>query len=73
MLDGLSIAASWTAELAAEAESLRRALGRPPGLAIVLVGNRLDSQLYVQRKLEACTKVRSSDVLHHLPLLAQEQ
>ena len=58
MLDGLSIAAAWTAELAAEAESLRTALGRPAGLAIVLVGNRLDSQLYVQRKLEACTKVR---------------
>lgn len=59
MLDGLSVAAAWTAELGAEAEILRKVLKRPPGLAIVLVGNRLDSQLFVQRKLEACTKVRT--------------
>ncbi len=59
MLDGLSMAAAWTKELAAEADVLRGALGRPPALAIVLVGSRLDSQLYVQRKLAACAKVRT--------------
>ncbi|KAK9835167.1 hypothetical protein WJX81_002639 [Elliptochloris bilobata] len=66
-LDGLGPAAAWTTELAAEADSLRRALGRPPGLAIVLVGNRLDSQLYVQRKLEACAKVGIRASVDRLP------
>ena len=32
--------------------------GRPPGLAVVLVGDRPDSQIYVHRKQEACRKVR---------------
>ena len=32
--------------------------GRPPGLAVVLVGGRPDSKIYVHRKEEACRKAR---------------
>ena len=32
--------------------------GRPPGLAVVLVGGRPDSKIYVHRKEEACEKAR---------------
>ena len=34
--------------------------GRPPGLAVVLVGARPDSKIYVHRKEEACRKARCS-------------
>lgn len=34
--------------------------GRPPGLAVVLVGGRPDSKIYVHRKEEACRKARPS-------------
>ena len=40
---------------------------RAPGVAVVLVGNRPDSLVYVKRKREACASVGISFKLHHLP------
>ena len=57
ILDGSSISRAWQEELGREAASLRQRLGRPPGLAVVIVGDRPDSKIYVQRKLEACARV----------------
>lgn len=57
-LDGRSVAAAWQGELAAGVPAIASALGRPPSLAVVVVGQRPDSLLYVSRKLEACTQVR---------------
>lgn len=48
------MAAEWCTELAAHARSVAEKLGRPAGLAVVLVGSRPDSALYVARKQEAC-------------------
>lgn len=56
------MAAAWQRELAAEVPAITAALGRPPSLAVVVVGQRPDSLLYVSRKLEACTQVRCSTV-----------
>ncbi len=57
VLDGKRVAAVWTAEIAQEVAEVTRVLRRPPGLAVVLVGSRPDSVLYVSRKQEACRQV----------------
>ena len=59
VLDGRAMAAAWQEELAASVADVVARCGRPPGLGVVLVGTRPDSQLYVGRKREACEKVRA--------------
>eukprot|EP00854_Cymbomonas_tetramitiformis_P018347 gene18347-21882_t len=54
------------ADIAREVEELRRTKGIIPGLAVVLVGDRADSLLYVKRKQEACTSVGFNFFLSHL-------
>ena len=56
ILDGRATASTWISELQQQVKMLQPLLGRPPGLAVVLVGNRPDSQLYVNRKAEACAQ-----------------
>jgi hypothetical protein len=46
----------WVDEVAAEVKEVTQRLKRPPGLAVVLVGSRPDSLLYVTRKKETCVK-----------------
>lgn len=73
-LDGRAVAAAWQRELAADVPALTQALGRPPALAVIVVGQRPDSLLYVSRKLEACTQVGIQAMLHRLPgTVRQEQ
>jgi len=67
VLDGRACAAEWQAELAESVSILRKQSGRAPGLAVVLVGDRPDSLLYVGRKEEACRSVGMDFRLHHLP------
>ena len=68
ILDGRAVASAWQEELAAGVASTRAAAGcRPPGLAVVLVGDRPDSALYVARKREACARVGVHSSLLHLP------
>lgn len=54
VLDGKAVAAEWSSELKQQVPPLTAALGRPPGLMVVLVGDRPDSLLYASRKEEAC-------------------
>lgn len=67
LLDGRAVSAAWQDELAAEVARIRAAAGRPPGIGIVLVGERPDSQLYVARKTEACERVGMYSDVRHLP------
>ncbi|KAG1662002.1 hypothetical protein FOA52_012173 [Chlamydomonas sp. UWO 241] len=57
LLDGRKVAAQWSDELAASCAELTAELRRPPGLCVVLVGDRPDSRLYVARKQEAAARV----------------
>lgn len=57
MIDGKSIALNWEKSIAAEAAELTKELGRPPGLAVIVAGERPDSAIYVQRKQDACKRV----------------
>ena len=63
VIDGKAVATSVRERVRGEVGELTASLGRPPGLATVLVGDDPASAIYVRRKLEACEEVgiRSSD------------
>lgn len=67
ILDGRAVAAAWQDELALEVADVKARGGRPPGLGVILVGGRPDSQLYVTRKQEACERVGIYSVVQRLP------
>ena len=66
VIDGKAVAAEVRGRVRAEVEGLSPRLGRPPGLATVLVGDDPASAIYVRRKREACEEagIRS---IHHEP------
>jgi len=57
ILSGTEIAATVRGELAGRASALGAALGRPPGLAVVLVGDNPASRSYVTGKRKACAEI----------------
>ena len=52
LLDGKAIASQIRADLSGRITAVRERLGRPPGLAIVLVGDDPASEVYVRNKLK---------------------
>ncbi len=56
MLDGKAVAARVRAEVAARAAAFAKAYGRPPGLAVVKVGDNPASAVYVRNKRLACAE-----------------
>ncbi len=50
IIDGKAAAAAVLAEVKARVDAFRAAKGRPPGLAVVLVGEDPASQVYVRNK-----------------------
>jgi methylenetetrahydrofolate dehydrogenase (NADP+) / methenyltetrahydrofolate cyclohydrolase len=67
-MDGKALAGKVRAEVAREVQ----ALGRPVGLATVLVGEDEASALYVRRKQEACVEVGIEPIHHELPAETSE-
>ncbi len=57
IIDGRAIAARVRAEVARDVEVFTREVGRPPGLATVLVGDDPASAVYVAGKQRACVEV----------------
>jgi len=67
IIDGKAIASALRAEVAAKIkERVSRGL-RPPGLAVVLVGNDSASQIYVRNKRKACEDVGIVSYSYDLP------
>jgi methylenetetrahydrofolate dehydrogenase (NADP+)/methenyltetrahydrofolate cyclohydrolase len=66
VIDGKAVAASVRERVRVEVEELSGSLGRPPGLATVLVGDDPASAIYVRRKREACEEVGIRS-FHHEP------
>ncbi|KAJ6292869.1 hypothetical protein OIU78_024943 [Salix suchowensis] len=64
VIDGKFIAQTIRSEIAEEVRQLSEKYGKVPGLAVVIVGNRKDSQSYVGMKRKACAEVgiRSFDM-----------
>ncbi|XP_021800837.1 bifunctional protein FolD 2-like isoform X2 [Prunus avium] len=57
IIDGKAIAQTIRNEIAEEVRHLSQKYGKVPGLAVVIVGNRKDSQSYVSMKRKACAEV----------------
>ncbi|KAL5824388.1 hypothetical protein ACOSQ3_020451 [Xanthoceras sorbifolium] len=57
IIDGKAIAQTIRSEIADEVRLLSHKYGKVPGLAVVIVGNRKDSQNYVNMKRKACAEV----------------
>ncbi|KAK4441761.1 Bifunctional protein FolD 2 [Sesamum alatum] len=57
LIDGKAIAQTIRSEIAAEVRRLSQTYGKVPGLAVVIVGKRKDSQSYVNMKRKACAEV----------------
>jgi methylenetetrahydrofolate dehydrogenase (NADP+)/methenyltetrahydrofolate cyclohydrolase len=68
-MDGKALAARVRAEVAGEVEEI----GRPVGLATVLVGEDQASAIYVRRKQEACEEVGIAPIHHELSGETSEQ
>ncbi len=66
VIDGKAVAAGVRERVRGEVEELAADLGRPPGLATVLVGDDKASAIYVRRKREACEEVGIRS-FHHEP------
>jgi methylenetetrahydrofolate dehydrogenase (NADP+)/methenyltetrahydrofolate cyclohydrolase len=67
ILDGKAIAADIRTQVKAQVDARRAAGQRPPGLAVVLVGEHPASQVYVRNKRKACAEVGVHSALHELP------
>ncbi len=57
ILDGKALAAKIQTELAATITEVQPKIGRPPGLAVLMVGDNPASAAYVSNKEKACAKV----------------
>ena len=67
ILDGRATADALRAEAAVAAAELAAAAGRPPGLAVVLVGDDPASRVYVGAKTRACAEAGIASFGHALP------
>lgn len=67
IIDGKAIAAAVRDEVRAEAAAFRARVGRPPGLATVLVGDDPASATYVRNKRKACADCGIASLAYELP------
>lgn len=67
LLDGRATAEAIRSEVAAAAAEIRSRTGRPPGLAVVLVGDDPASKVYVGSKTKACAEAGIASFGHILP------
>jgi methylenetetrahydrofolate dehydrogenase (NADP+)/methenyltetrahydrofolate cyclohydrolase len=67
ILDGKKTAADIRGELKGEIATLTGDTGRPPGLAVILVGEDPASQVYVRNKERACDEVGILSRTYRLP------
>lgn len=57
IIDGKAIAQAIRSEIASEIQLMSAKYGKVPGLAVVIVGTRKDSQSYVSMKRKSCAEV----------------
>ncbi|MBE9047369.1 bifunctional methylenetetrahydrofolate dehydrogenase/methenyltetrahydrofolate cyclohydrolase FolD [Pleurocapsales cyanobacterium LEGE 10410] len=67
LLDGKTLAKKIQLELQAKIAQLEPKIGRPPGLAVLMVGDNPASAVYVRNKERACQKVGIASVGQHFP------
>src|SRR4028119_1319279 len=67
ILDCKNLAQRIQTELQQQVEQLQEKFGRPPGLAVLMVGDNPASAAYVGNKEKACTKVGIASFGQHYP------
>ncbi|MEM8777997.1 MAG: bifunctional methylenetetrahydrofolate dehydrogenase/methenyltetrahydrofolate cyclohydrolase FolD [Cyanobacteria bacterium P01_G01_bin.49] len=67
LLNGKALAQKIQLELQESIKSLQSNIGRPPGLAVIMVGDNPASAVYVRNKERACAKVGIASFGRHLP------
>jgi methylenetetrahydrofolate dehydrogenase (NADP+) / methenyltetrahydrofolate cyclohydrolase len=72
VIDGKAVAAKERAKTAARAREFAGRFGRPPGLAVVQVGDDPASTVYVRNKRKSCAEVGIESFAHDLPGTTRE-
>ncbi|KAM7532127.1 hypothetical protein LguiB_035537 [Lonicera macranthoides] len=67
VIDGKSIAEEINSVIASQVSRMKVSIGKVPGLAVILVGERKDSQAYVRNKIKACEETGIKFLLTELP------
>ncbi len=67
ILDGKAVAERIQTQLKQRIQALQPQIGRPPGLAVLMVGDNPASAAYVRNKERACTKVGIASFGQHFP------
>jgi len=67
VIDGKAFSETLVQQIAQEAQKIADAIGRPPALAVVLVGEDPASAVYVRNKIERTTKAGMRSIVHRLP------
>ncbi|MBD2682806.1 MULTISPECIES: bifunctional methylenetetrahydrofolate dehydrogenase/methenyltetrahydrofolate cyclohydrolase FolD [Nostoc] len=67
ILDGKALAAKIQQQLSVAISELQPKVGRPPGLAVLMVGDNPASAAYVRNKEKACAKVGIASFGKHFP------
>lgn len=73
IIDGKSIAEEIRSRVASDVKRMKECIGKVPGLAVILVGERRDSQTYVRNKIKACEEAGIKSVLTELPNYCAEE
>lgn len=73
IIDGKALAAKIQQELSERINSLQSQIGRPPGLAVLMVGDNPASAAYVRGKEKACTKVGIASFGQHFPAQTSQE
>ncbi|MBD2410084.1 bifunctional 5,10-methylene-tetrahydrofolate dehydrogenase/5,10-methylene-tetrahydrofolate cyclohydrolase [Nostoc calcicola FACHB-389] len=68
LLDGKALAAKIQQELSVAISELQPKVGRPPGLAVLMVGDNPASAAYVRNKEKACARVGIASFGKHFPV-----
>ncbi|XP_030466872.2 bifunctional protein FolD 1, mitochondrial-like [Syzygium oleosum] len=67
VIDGKLIAEGIRSRIASEVRRMKDSIDRIPGLAVIMVGQRRDSETYVRNKMKACEEAGIKSVLAELP------
>jgi methylenetetrahydrofolate dehydrogenase (NADP+)/methenyltetrahydrofolate cyclohydrolase len=67
ILDGKALADKIQHQLQEKIQSLQPKIGRPPGLAVLMVGDNPASAVYVRNKEKSCAKVGIASYGRHFP------
>jgi methylenetetrahydrofolate dehydrogenase (NADP+) / methenyltetrahydrofolate cyclohydrolase len=73
LLDGKALSGKIYTEMTAEIEALTQQYGRPPGLAVLMVGDNPASAAYVGNKEKACQRVGITSFGKHFPADATQE